>query len=624
VHSFADVIGLYTGQHTLSSAWTTSVEVDHDGRQTALVLSFHRARVGVVDAGAPLPERCDTLVVVGAGDDLESALEAIGNDRVHLLPLPISSAAAQRVLDSAVEGALDHGRARMGEQLVHVGMSFATERNPAVLLEVILREARAITGADAGSIYAVEKGEEGQAYLRFANAQNDSVELDLIEFTMPITEDSIVGAAVLAKRAINIENLYDAEQSMAGTLYHHDRSIDTRMGYETRSMLTVPMVNPEGQVLGAIQLINARHGDQPLVKTRDFEERVFAFEEEAERVALALAGQGAVALENARLYDEIQRLFEGFVRASVTAIEQRDPTTSGHSQRVADLSVALARVVDQHGEGHLQPVRFSKEQLRELEYAALLHDFGKVGVREDVLVKAKKLYPAQRELVMHRFEHMRTTLRVRLLEAQLERMRNGSEDTADIEAGFAADVARLDDLREAVLEANEPALLAEEGENLIQLIADERFVDTRGNEHLLLNSDEVQALLIKKGSLTEDERLEIQSHVTHTYSFLSRIPWGSDLARVPEIASKHHEYLNGTGYPHRIPADGISVQTRMMTISDIFDALTASDRPYKRAVPLPRALDILQMEVKAGKVDGVLLEIFVRGRVFEEIGLHLP
>jgi HD-GYP domain-containing protein (c-di-GMP phosphodiesterase class II) len=323
-----------------------------------------------------------------------------------------------------------------------------------------------------------------------------------------------------------------------------------------------------------------------------------------------------VALESARLYAEIQSLFEGFVRASVRAIEQRDPTTSGHSQRVADLTVALARAADRADGGHFSAVRFSRDQLREIEYAGLLHDFGKVGVREEVLVKAKKLYPAQLERVRARFDHMRTALLAETLQAQLERLRRGDPEDPAIDLAHQRREREVDTMLALVLGANEPSVLPTDVSTRLVALSGVSFTDAGGRPHALLEGDELEALLIRRGSLTEAERVQIQHHVTHTYDFLVRIPWGRSLALVPEIAAKHHEYLDGSGYPARLPAPEIPLQARMMTVADIFDALTASDRPYKKAVPVVDALEILRAEQRQGKLDVDVLALFIDARIF--------
>lgn len=578
----------------------------------SVAVARSRATVTIVEPGGAAPERFDHLLVIGGGEALATALEALHDPRVHLLGLPCAQPVLARVVESALEAAEAFARARVTDQLLDIGLALNAERQPQRVLELILQHARSITGADAGSIYLVDEDAE---QLRFAIAENDSVEINLGNHVIDIGAGSVVGNSVLQRRVIRSSHLY--RQTMTpGNLVRHDRSIDERVGYQTRSMITAPMISPEGRVLAVIQLINAKLGAGPLLTLGDFDERVRPFTAEDERLCSSLAAQAAVALESARLYDEIQSLFEGFVRASVRAIEQRDPTTSGHSQRVADFTVALARAADRVSDGHFADVRFSPEQLREIEYAGLLHDFGKVGVREEVLVKAKKLYPAQLERVRARFEHMRTAVLVERLQAQLERLRRGEPEAPELEHAHVAREAEIDAMLALVLEANEPTVLPTEVSSRLAALAGEGFVDAVGRRHLLLEGDELAALLVRRGSLTDAERVQIQHHVTHTYDFLVRIPWGRSLSLVPDIAAKHHEYLDGSGYPARLPALEIPMQARMMTVADIFDALTASDRPYKKAVPVSDALEILRAEQRQGKLDADVLNLFIDAKIF--------
>ncbi len=586
-----------------------------------LLVTRKRAQVAIIDGLHEYPpERFDVLCVVAPSTAFGEALTRIGSPRVHLLPLPCTPKLADRCVHEALLAASAWDRARTADRLLEIGVSLNAERDPLRVLQLILAHAREITHADAGSIYLVEGDNER---LSFKIADNDSVDTDLSEFSVPVTANSIVGSTVITGRTVRVADLYaDMDPDKTLPPWTHDRSFDKRIGYQTRSMITTPMIAPDGRVLAVIQLINARKDhDGPLRTIEDFATRIEPFTDEDERLCNALAAQGAVALENARLYAEIQALFEGFVRASVHAIEQRDPTTSGHSQRVADLTVALAMAADRAEHGPFSRVSYTKEQLREVEYAGLLHDFGKVGVREEVLVKAKKLYPHQLELVHARFDHMRTMLRVHLLEQQLARARSGVQDDRDLVAAYQAEVARLDEAVAAVMVANEPSVLPREVGERIAHVAQLSFTDGYGRAVHPVGPGELLALTVQRGSLTPAERVEIQHHVTHTYNFLVRIPWGKHLAHVPDIAGKHHEYLDGTGYPMRLPAPAIPLQARMMTVADIFDALTASDRPYKRAVPIPHALDILRDEVRAGRVDADVLGLFVQARVFESLGV---
>lgn len=590
----------------------------------------HRGAVlALVEAGAEVPRNFDVVLIVGDADRLSVAIGRMGTSRVQLLALPVDPRIADQAILAAVEAAVQRSRADMVDRLLGVGVALVAERDPDKLLALILAEARRMVGADAGSIYEVRPLDVpiAERRLYFRHAINASVEANFSTFALPLNENSIVGWCAITGEVINIADLYaDASSTAAGRVFHHDRSFDLHFGYQTRSMLTIAMQPPGGEVLGVIQLINAHadpRDDRPLRSDVDFKHRVIPFDDAAVQIGRALAAQGAVALENARLYGEIEELFAGFVKASVKAIEARDPQTSGHSERVATLTVELAKVVDRCDSGTLASVRFDTLGLREIEYAALLHDFGKVGVREDVLVKAKKLHPGQFARILARIEHMRTAERVRLLEAKLALAEQGRRDYAEIEARFAADLRRVDELWQLICTANEPTVLREDTSARIRELQHEHFHDSHGHPVHLLEGDEFEALLIERGSLTALEREEIQSHVLHTYDFLMQIPWGRQLANVPQIAGRHHEYLDGTGYFPAIvdPAPIIPIQTRMMTIADIFDALT-SKRHYKAAVPLERALGILDAEVRAGKLDAELFAAFRVAEVYRSIALE--
>jgi HD-GYP domain-containing protein (c-di-GMP phosphodiesterase class II) len=517
-------------------------------------------------------------------------------------------------------------------ELVATSRALSSERDIRKLLALILEKTRQVTGADAGSVYVIEE-DEGQGpqsfngkRLHFMLSQNDSLKIDFHEFTLGVDEKSIVGKAVLSAKPINIPDLYklsDPNHNPWG--FQHNRSFDDKTGYRARSMLTVPMLSAMSEVIGVIQLINRkRDATRGLLSPQDFDTEVIPFDERAEEFALALASQAGLSLENAMLYDEIKNLFEGFVDASVQAIESRDPTTSGHSRRVATLSCALAEHVDALTEGPFREVRFSPTALKQLEYAGVLHDFGKVGVREKVLIKAKKLYDEDRQAIRMRFAYIRKTLEADHAERKLRQALELSRDEltsrfADADAELARRLAELESAWAFILKANEPTVLEEGGLEKLVEIGQLLYLAPDGDLRPYIEREEVAALQVRRGSLTDVERVEIESHVVHTYNFLKKIPWGKRFADVPRIAGAHHEYLNGGGYPRHLPAGDIPVESRIMTIADIFDALTASDRPYKKAVPIDRALGILESEVKAGKCDPDLFRVFVEGQVYKKV-----
>jgi HD-GYP domain-containing protein (c-di-GMP phosphodiesterase class II) len=342
-----------------------------------------------------------------------------------------------------------------------------------------------------------------------------------------------------------------------------------------------------------------------------------------EKLAGSLASQAAVAIHNRRLYLSIRDLFEGFVKASVTAIEARDPTTSGHSFRVAELTVALAEIVDRSDSGPYADLRFGPDEMMELRYASLLHDFGKVGVREHVLVKAKKLYPADLDAIRHRVELLKRELALRAARAKLDaavaRRRGYARLAAQVDAELAVALADLDRQLDLIVLANEPSVQVQELTEDLAAIAARVWHDADGAPRTILTPEEARVLAIPRGSLTEAERRDIQDHVVHTFEFLSRIPWTRELRRIPDIAGAHHEKLNGRGYPGGMRAERIPVQSRMMAIADIYDALTANDRPYKKAVRPDEALAILDAERRAGALDSALLDLFISARVFDRV-----
>ncbi|MEZ4370701.1 MAG: HD domain-containing phosphohydrolase [Polyangiaceae bacterium] len=585
----------------------------------------------------PLSEFSARLVLLGESADLaalgDQALEqALNHGLAALLPITASAAELQVCLHQAFELMqskqrsesrgkwLTRYRYELGE-LIEIARALTTERELSKLLGLILEKSRFVTGADAGSIYVVEGDapELERRTLRFKLSQNDSIAFDSSEFTMPINTRSMAGYVALTRDTVSIEDVYDLP---ADSPFGFDRSFDQRVGYRTRSILSTPLATSQGDVLGVLQLINKkRQPEHKLLSPDDFEQQVVAFDERSEQLLQTLAAQAGIALENAILYEEIRSIFEGFVRASVDAIEARDPTTSGHSRRVAEMTVGLAHAVERTGSGPYKEVGWKVGDIREIEYAALLHDFGKIGVREHVLIKAKKLYPHELELLLRRFDFVLKSTEAELLERKIQLLERGAsrEELAALDQVLATRRAELAAAREVILHANEPTVLAEGDFERIEQLARETFRELSGEAVPLLSAEEVRSLSVRRGSLTPEEFDEIRSHVSHTYSFLSKIPWGKTFARVALIAGSHHERLNGTGYPNRLRGEEIPLQSKMMSISDIFDALTASDRPYKRAVPVEKALDILGFEVKNGHIDEELVRIFTEARVWDSI-----
>lgn len=507
-----------------------------------------------------------------------------------------------------------HNAAQMLEQVLQIGRALASEKDLDTLLSLILTYARSLTASDGASIYTFNADKR----LCFRLWQNASATMDAGQ--LPVGEDSISGYVARTGAPLVIEDAYELPPNAP---YRFNSSHDRSLGYRTRSLLTVPLKNKGGQVLGVLQLINRKlNVEQRLVNAEDCLRYVRPFSAQDQIIADALAGQAGVALENSLLYADIERLFEGFIKASVQAIEARDPVTAGHSFRVAEFTEQLAKAVDRCEQHGLRDVMFSKVQLRELRYAALLHDFGKVGVKEEVLLKSKKLYPLQFELLKQRFKYARAQAEKaayrKLLDLQTQRGLTAAELTEQrqaLEHSLAQEAARLERYWQIVAAVNEPSIVRQEVPSELREIAAFRFSDDDGSAPLL-QPVEFGHLTLGKGSLNPEERAQIESHVSHTYTFLSLIPWTKDLAFLPEIAYSHHEKIDGSGYPRGLAGQAIPVQSKMMTIADIYDALTAGDRPYKRALPPEKALDILQEEVRHKKIDGDILRVFIEAEAY--------
>jgi HD-GYP domain-containing protein (c-di-GMP phosphodiesterase class II) len=508
-------------------------------------------------------------------------------------------------------------------ELNKIGVALSAERDINKLLDLILFKCREITAADAGSLYLVKRGKDlGPAeedHLSFELAQNDSVAVSFEKRAVPLNETSIAGYAALSGKVVNVPDAYNPP---AGSPFKVSRSFDEKSGYKSRSMLVVPMRDHQDEIIGVVQLINKKREAKTVLRPVTLvDSTVIPFTSVDEELVTSLASQAAVAYENTRLIQEIKHLFDSFVRASVTAIESRDPTTSGHSGRVAILTVGTAEKVDTIDAGPFRDVRFTKDQLQEIRYASLLHDFGKVGVREKVLIKGKKLYVGEMLVLRQRFAYIKRTLEAQHLRSKLDQVlagRSSPELLAQMDAAYDERQREIDGLLRMVTQANEPTILEEESFRALMDLPSRTFSDMDGNLQPFLTPNEVQALSIRRGSLSEKERREIESHVTHTYRFLSEIPWTGEYRRVPEIAYAHHEKLDGTGYPRRLPATDIPIQSKMMTICDIFDALVAWDRPYKKSVPVERALHILSEEAGSGKLDRDLLGVFIEAKIYEK------
>ncbi len=523
----------------------------------------------------------------------------------------------------------------MVEQLLAIGTALSDRLNLAELLDLILVKSREITCSDAGSIYLVDRS-GSEPKLVFKAAQTDSLpNLSFEEVSIPIDLHSLAGYVATTGESLNIPDAYDLPSNVS---YQFDRHFDLKFAYRTVSVLVLPMQNREGETIGVLQLIDRKCQADLQITPENALSITQPYSDWEQQIMRSLASQAAISIERNHLLESIEELFAGFVTAAVQAIENRDSTTAGHSERVASLSVRLSQEVSGVESGILRSIRFDDRQIQEIRYAALLHDFGKISIPESIVQKEKKLYPHQFAELRHRFTLMRRTWEVEcaeqkfayLLNSPLQhRHQSGDNCPHCIHlSGFDRELtAKLDRLQaywELLNKLNQPDVIrTQEFTDTLDTITQDlhqlsqyTYRDLDGNLQPLLTAAEIEQLLIPRGSLTAAERFIVESHVERTYDFLRRIPWTKHLQNVPKIAGSHHEKLDGSGYPHGLTAAEIPIQAQIMTIADIYDALTASDRPYKPKLSLDRTLAILHQEAAAGKIDRDLLALFEQRQVY--------
>lgn len=472
-------------------------------------------------------------------------------------------------------------------QLVEITAMLTSETDMSRLLEKIVTSLRHVTNSDAGSLYIVEGGD----HLRFSVAQNASKEIPFKSFTLPISPTTIAGYVAQSGEPIAFPDVYHIDPHLP---FEFKADFDRQFGYRTKSMVAVPLRNRDLEVVGVVQLINKKSSPHARIHDEASADAVVQPYTDADIEFLnMLAAQAAIIVERAALYDGIERLLRGFVESSAKSIESRDKTTAGHSQRIAAYTVVMARRINHCDEGFWKDIRYTDDEIRELFYAAMLHDIGKIGVREYVLTKANKLTDDRMETVRLRIE-----LEIARRPQRAEELRGAWEFLKIVNIpGF------LDDAKFARLQEVGAILIA----------------DAEGAERPLLDAFELENLSVRKGNLTDQERKEMEGHVVHSAEILKKIPWTDDLKRVPQIAGSHHEKPNGKGYPQGLPKDQIPFEGRLLAVIDVFEALTAMDRPYKPAMPIPKALEILKKEAEFGGLQQEMVDFFIDHKVYEII-----
>ncbi|CAG0929668.1 MAG: hypothetical protein EFKGCFLK_02045 [Rhodocyclaceae bacterium] len=509
---------------------------------------------------------------------------------------------------------------RRFEQLNEIGAALSHERDIDRLLEIILVAAKTITHADGGTLYRVTEDERS---LRFEILRNDSLGIAMggtsgnpISFPLlPLRTESgepnnsmVAAYAAIHQETVNIADAYQAE----GFDFSGTRKFDERTGYRSQSFLTVPMKNHENAVIGVLQLINATDPDSG---------RVTPFSAADQRLAESLASQAAIALTNRQLIIQLEKLFESFIQLINVAIDEKSPYTGGHCERVPVLTMMLAEAVNETKNGPLADFGMSDKDRYELKIAGLLHDCGKVTTPVHVVDKATKLQTLfdRIHLVDTRFEVLKRDARIAMLEARLA-LREARDARAEsaLETDLARQLRQIESDRDFLRRANvgSEAMTAEDQERVSRIGKGYRWADVDGRQSSFLSEDELENLGIRAGTLTQKERETINYHIVATIKMLEQLPWPKHLKNVPEYAGGHHERMDGKGYPKGLRREQMSVQARVMGIADIFEALTARDRPYKPGKTLSESLDILGRFKLNGHIDPDLFDVFVRQKVY--------
>lgn len=506
------------------------------------------------------------------------------------------------------------------EQLNRIGVALSKERSISRLLELILRASKSITHADGGTLYRVVDGKA----LRFEILLNDTLNIAMggsvgepITFAdLPLyLEDGspnktmVAAFAALNRQTVNISDAYtEPEFDFSGT-----RHFDATTGYRSQSFLTVPMLDHEGQVIGVLQLINAKPPGG---------EGVQAFSASDQSLAESLASQAAIALTNRLLITQLEELFEAFIGMINAAIDEKSPYTGGHCQRVPSLTMELAHAVNQTTEGPLAEFQLDERDLYELKIAGLLHDCGKVTTPVHVVDKATKLQTLfdRIELLDTRFEVLKRDAEIACLRAQMA-LRPAQDAAAErrLEEKMHQQWAQLDSDRAFLRQTNQggESMRDEDLTRIGDIGTKRQWRTPSGLQADFLSADEIENLSIRRGTLNASERKIIDQHIVTTINMLERLPWPKHLTKVTEYAGGHHERMDGKGYPKGLTREQMSVPARIMGIADIFEALTASDRPYKKGMMLSQAMGILRAFKDNGHIDPDLFEVFVQKQVYK-------
>ncbi len=504
------------------------------------------------------------------------------------------------------------------ERLNAIGIALSSEHDSSRLLETILLGAKELTNADGGTLYTVT--EDGKLKFEIMRTQSLGIAMGgttgkpipFPPLPLYLAEDKpninmVAAYSVINAKTVNISDAYLTE----GFDFSGTRNFDEKMGYRSQSFLTVPMKNHENEIIGVLQLINAIDP-----KTKE----IVAFTEAHQRLVESLASQAAVALTNHNLIDGLKNLFESFIKIIADAIDEKSPYTGGHCQRVPELTIMLAQAAIKANKGPFRDFSLTEKEFYELKIAAWLHDCGKVITPESVMDKATKLETIfdRVHLISQRFELLKAQRKIAYLHMMLESAQvSHTSNMKGIQEDLSAINKQLDDDRSFIRRINIGSeAMSLEDQQRVKKIAKYDFLNEKGRPDKFLTDDEVYNLTIIRGTLTKEERAIINNHINVTINMLESLPYPKDLSRVPEYAGGHHERMDGKGYPKGLTRDQMSIPARIMGVADIFEALTAKDRPYKKAKTLSESLTILGRMALDNHIDPDVFNLFIREKVY--------
>jgi response regulator RpfG family c-di-GMP phosphodiesterase len=560
------------------------------------------------------------VIIVSSDNDFEKVVECIEIGAEDYLPKkPFNSVFLRaRVCSSLEKKRLRDADANKIHRLQDVGIALSKQIDIQDLLKIVLDAAMDLTHAEAGSIYKVNQDHQGLEFVLSKNRKLDfsSVDLDhdgnlptILPFKHPDGSDNFSNVSVysaLKQAPINLPDIYEAQ----GFDFSGAREIDAKIGYRSRSMLVIPMIDHRRQTLGVVQLINCLSSAKP--------SEIIPFSTDAQRFAESLASQAAIAKSNNNLIIELEMVFESFIRMINQAIDEKSPYTGGHCVRVPEIAIRLAEACHQKQEGPLAAFHMNDADRYEFSIAALLHDCGKVTTPVHVVDKATKL-----ETIFDRIALLDTRFEVIRRDVQLKLRADTLRENALRSDELSSILSQIDDDQAFLRKCNTGSeRMSDEDQHRITAISQRYSWIPYGQSEAVpfLTTDELENLSIVAGTLTKDERAVINEHMATTIRMLEAVPWPAHLKNVVEYAGGHHERMDGKGYPKGLTGDQMSVQARIMAIADIFEALTAADRPYKKPMKLTQALGIMKRMSEEGHIDPDLYEVFISEKIYSDYG----